>query len=129
MMINSFGNTIEQTYLTQGGENMPRKVAVTPEETESNLGLVPSSDEIGESEVEKLNRLLAAVMNYLADEEVEEIDIEFLLKNTEGLRDWWDQYRESNRKEIEEEIKQSLSDLSLEELQSIMEKIKEKEKE
>lgn len=108
---------------------MPRKVAVTPEETESNLGLVPSSDEIGESEVEKLNRLLAAVMNYLADEEVEEIDIEFLLKNTEGLRDWWDQYRESNRKEIEEEIKQSLSDLSLEELQSIMEKIKEKEKE
>lgn len=80
-----------------------------------------------EKEIEKLNRLLAAVLNYLSDDEIEEIDIDYLLKNTDGLREWWDEYRESNRNEIEEEIKNSLSELSLKELESIREKIKEKE--
>lgn len=81
-----------------------------------------------ESEVEKLNRFLAAVLNYLSDDEVEEIDIEYLLNNTEGLREWWDKYREKNRKIIEEEIKKSLEDLPLEELESLREQIKEKMK-
>lgn len=81
----------------------------------------------GNNETENLNRLLAAVMNYLSDDEVEEIDVDFLLKNTEGLQQWWDQYRESNRKELEDEIKNSLSQLSLKELEKIHDKIKEKE--
>lgn len=77
-----------------------------------------------EDEVSKLNRMLASVLNYLSDDEVEEIDIEYLLANTEGLREWWDQYRENNKKLIEEEIKKSLGSLSLEELESIREQIK-----
>lgn len=75
-------------------------------------------------EIARLNHMLAAVLNYLSDDEVAEIDIETLLNNTEGLREWWDQYREKNRKQIEVEIKQSLGDLSLEELEKIREQIR-----
>ncbi|ARK29411.1 hypothetical protein BkAM31D_05850 [Halalkalibacter krulwichiae] len=104
-----------------GGEIMPKKSTSTEvNEVQTN----PAGDE---KEIEKLNRLLASVLDYLSDDEVEEIDIEYLLTNTEGLREWWDQYRESNRKKIEEEIKKSLGELSLEELESIHDKIKEKE--
>lgn len=95
------------------GENVAKEITVEHEENK-------------EAEVEKLNRLLAAVLNYLSDDDVEEIDIEYLLKNTEGLREWWDEYREKNRKQIENEIKKSLSQLSLEQLESIREKIKDK---
>ncbi|MCM3586700.1 hypothetical protein M3182_13250 [Mesobacillus maritimus] len=77
-------------------------------------------------EIENLNRMLAAVLEYLSDDEVEEIDIEYLLENTEGLRDWWDQYREKNRKKIEEEITKSLGELTLEELEKIREQLREK---
>ncbi|MCL7748437.1 hypothetical protein [Halalkalibacter alkaliphilus] len=107
---------------------MPRKTATNNEETEKDM-----NDELSaiknkyEDELNNLNRWLAAVLNYLSDDEVEEIDIEYLLSNTEGLREWWDQYRENNRKLIEEEIKKSLGELSLEELESIREKIKDKE--
>ncbi|CAH0323873.1 hypothetical protein SRABI84_05386 [Peribacillus simplex] len=80
-----------------------------------------------ESEIAKLNRLLGAVMRYLSDDEQEEIDIEYLLENTEGLRDWWSEYRELDRKRVEEEIKNSLTDLSLEELENIREQIRTKE--
>lgn len=79
-------------------------------------------------ELSNLNRMLAAVLNYLSDDEIEEIDIEYLLDHTEGLRDWWDKYREQNRKKIEEEIKKSLDELSLEELENIREQIKGKKK-
>lgn len=79
-----------------------------------------------QDEIENLNRMLAAVLSYLSDDEVEEIDIEYLLANTEGLREWWDQYREQNRKLVEDEIRRSLSELTLKELESIREKIKEK---
>ncbi|MDZ5471377.1 hypothetical protein SM124_06415 [Bacillus sp. 31A1R] len=112
---------------------MPRKPATAnmdePEiETfEQETTKKPASTVHNEDEIEKLNRLLGVVMEYLSDDEVEEIDIEYLLKNTEGLREWWDQYRERNRKQIEEEIKKSLGELSLEELESIREKIKEKQ--
>ncbi|WP_144551488.1 hypothetical protein [Peribacillus simplex] len=80
-----------------------------------------------ESEVAKLNRLLGAVMRYLSDDEQEEIDIEYLLENTEGLRDWWSEYRELDRKRVEEEIKNSLTTLTLEELENIREQIRIKE--
>ncbi|MDQ0884198.1 hypothetical protein [Peribacillus sp. V2I11] len=80
-----------------------------------------------ESEIAKLNRLLGAVMRYLSDDEQEEIDIEYLLENTEGLRDWWSEYRELDRKRVEEEIKNSLTDLTLEELENIREQISTKE--
>lgn len=83
-----------------------------------------NSEMLNQDEVANLNRMLAAVLNYLSDEEVEVIDIEYLLENTEGLRVWWDQYRERNRKKIEEEIKKSLSDLTLEELENIREQIR-----
>lgn len=102
---------------------MPRKNAAVNEVDDNEINDQVSSKE---DEISNLNRLLAAVLNYLSDDEVEEIDIEYLLNHTEGLREWWDQYRERNRKAIEEEIKQSLSKLPLEELESIREQIKEK---
>ena len=100
---------------------MPRKSATTAAE-ESDL----ETNNLNENKMNDLNRMLAAVLNYLSDDEIEEIDIEYLFEHTEGLREWWDQYRESNRKLMEQEIKKSLSELSLEELESIHEKIKAK---
>lgn len=79
-----------------------------------------------ENEIERLNRLLGAVMRYLSDDEQEEIDIEFLLENTEGLREWWDQFREINRSRVEEQIMHSLSELPVEDLESILEQIRNK---
>lgn len=106
---------------------MPRKAAATTNESEENepIDLLPANDK-NEDEIASLTRMLAATLNYLSDDEVEEIDIETLLDQTEGLREWWNQYRESNRKHIEEEIKKSLGELSLKELEMIREKIKEK---
>ena len=107
---------------------MPRKAAPTVnEDTDQETKDVSPEIEEDEDEIANLNRMLAATLNYLSDDEVEEIDIEYLLDHTEGLRDWWDRYRESNRKEIEEEIKKSLGELSLKELEMIREQIKEKQ--
>lgn len=110
---------------------MPRKAAAVTEENDQETNELEEHEEVNkgekkEDEINNLNRMLGAVLHYLSDDEVEEIDIEYLLENTEGLRDWWDQYRERNRKQIEEEIRRSLSDLPLEELESIREQIKEK---
>ncbi len=107
---------------------MPRKVVQVGKRADKETEVSQSTKQGSkEEEITKLNRLLAAVLKYLSDDDVEEIDIEYLLKNTEGLREWWDQYRENNRKEIEEEIKKSLSELSLKELESIREKVKARE--
>ncbi|KRF51961.1 hypothetical protein ASG97_08880 [Bacillus sp. Soil745] len=100
----------------------PRNV---PAKDDLEVKDTPASTE-KESEAAKLNRLLGAVMRYLSDDEQEEIDIEYLLENTEGLRDWWSEYRELDRKRVEEEIKNSLTDLSLEELENIREQIRTK---
>ena len=54
----------------------------------------PTNTKKKEGEVDKLNRMLAAVLEYISDDEVEEIDIEYILDQTEGLRAWWNQYRE-----------------------------------
>ncbi|RBP88382.1 hypothetical protein DFO70_1144 [Cytobacillus firmus] len=108
---------------------MPKKAAAEGRDDASKNDIsekAPSTNEKSENEVSRLNRMLAAVLNYLSDDEVEEIDIEYLLANTEGLREWWDRYRENNKKQIEEEIKKSLGSLSLEELESIREQIKTK---
>lgn len=107
---------------------MPRKSAALTEEMDNETIEPELLKENKKDEIENLNRLLASVLNYLSDDEVEVIDIEYLLENTEGLQEWWDQYREKNRKQIEEEIKKSLGELSLEELESIREKIKRKDK-
>jgi hypothetical protein len=103
---------------------LPRKTAANDGELESDIQEGQSVPDIKKDEIENLNRLLGAVLNYLSDDEVEVIDIEYLLNNTEGLQEWWDQYRERNRKQIEEEIKKSLGELSIEELESLREKIK-----
>ena len=79
-----------------------------------------------DNEVTRLNHLLGAVMRYLSDDEQEEIDIEYLLENTDGLREWWDHYRELDRKRVEEQIKGSLAELPVEELESILEQIRNK---
>lgn len=101
---------------------MPRKSPQTNEETDlEKIVQIPNSQI---EEIENLTRMLAAVLDYLTDEDNEEIDVEFMLDNTEGLREWHKQYRESNRKVIEEEIKESLENLSFEELQKIREQIK-----
>jgi hypothetical protein len=77
-------------------------------------------------QIEKLEQMLAAVLHYLSDDDIEEIDIEYLLMNTENLREWWDSYREKNKKKIEDEIKGSLNMLSIKELENIREQIKKK---
>ncbi|MEQ2465269.1 hypothetical protein ACTQ5K_14090 [Niallia sp. Sow4_A1] len=102
---------------------MPRKDEEISEEVEKE----PTNTKKKEGEVEKLNRMLAAVLEYISDDEVEEIDIDYILDQTEGLRDWWNLYREKNRKRMEEEIKESLGELSLEELEKIREQIKAKQ--
>jgi transcriptional regulator with AAA-type ATPase domain len=79
-----------------------------------------------ESEVENLSQMLASVLSYLSDEEIEEIDLEYLLNHTKGLREWWEHYLENNRKQIEKEIKQSLSSLSMKDLENIKKMISEK---
>ena len=105
--------------------SMPRKQVI--EETEHKTDEATANPKIQKNaEIENLNRMLAAVLNYLSDDEIEEIDIEYLLDKTDGLREWWDQYRESNKKQIEEEITKSLGELSLQELENILEQIKEK---
>ncbi|MEK3990403.1 hypothetical protein [Robertmurraya sp. FSL R5-0851] len=103
---------------------MPRKSAQTEEETEIEKIIHLKSNQPNKDE--SLSHMLAAVLEYISDEEVEEIDFEYILDHTEGLRKWWEQYQENNRKKIEEEIKNSLSELSFEELQKIREQIKEK---
>jgi ElaB/YqjD/DUF883 family membrane-anchored ribosome-binding protein len=107
---------------------MPRKTETVTEDLVTEIKDKELHSEDHQNEIKNLNRMLAAVLNYLSDDEVEEIDIEYLLNNTEGLREWWDKYRESNKKEIEEEIIKSLGELSLRELEDIREKIKEKVK-
>jgi Asp-tRNA(Asn)/Glu-tRNA(Gln) amidotransferase C subunit len=105
-------------------EKMPRKTEKAIEVKDIN---VLSEIDVNEDEVSRLNRMLGAVMKYISDDEIVEIDIEYLLENTEGLRKWWNEYREKDRKKVEEEIKKSLSSLSLEELEKIREQINEKE--
>lgn len=106
---------------------MPRRSAQTNEATDKeNIVHLPNNQQ-NKDEVGNLSRMLAAVLDYLSDEEVEEIDVQYILENTEGLREWWNLYRESNRKLIEEEIRESLGELSLEDLQRIREQIKEKQ--
>ncbi|NMD70963.1 hypothetical protein HHO41_11720 [Bacillus sp. DNRA2] len=109
---------------------MPRKSAANDESAKPEMEeLLPENKELGsnDDEVANLSRMLSSVLKYLSDDDIEEIDIQSLLENTEGLQAWWDQYRESNRIHIEEEIKKSLGDLSLEDLESIREKIMEKQ--
>lgn len=101
---------------------MPRKAA-------ENHQVKETQDDKERNEIERLNDMLAAVLNYISDDEIEVIDIEYLLNNTDGLREWWDQYRERNRKNIEKEIVQSLGSLSIEALEELREKIRGKEKE
>lgn len=108
---------------------MPRKTATNSELNDIESADILPFNEKNKNEISSLNRMLAAVLKYLSDDKVEEIDIEYLLNHTEGLREWWDQYRESNRKQIEKEIKQSLGELSLEELENIIEQINEKRSE
>lgn len=80
-------------------------------------------EEDNNKEINHLNSMLAAVMNYLTDETVEEIDFDYLLDSTEGLRQWWNEYEEQHKREIAKEIKQSLEGLSLKELQQIKKQI------
>lgn len=105
---------------------MPRKPAQTNEETAKEKIVQLPNNQQNKDEIENLTRMLVSVLDYLSDEENEEIDIEYIFDKTEGLREWWNRYRESNRELIEEEIRESLGELSLEELQRIREKIKEK---
>ncbi|MEZ2714998.1 hypothetical protein [Niallia circulans] len=102
---------------------MPRKDVEISEEVEKEQ----TNTKKKEGEEDKLNRMLAAVLEYISDDEVEEIDIDYILDQTEGLRNWWNQYREKNRKRMEKEIKESLGELSLEELEKIREQIKAKQ--
>jgi 5'-deoxynucleotidase YfbR-like HD superfamily hydrolase len=105
---------------------MPRKSAQSEEESEKEKIVHLPNTQSKIEEVESLSQMLAAVLEYISDEEVEEIDFEYILDHTEGLRKWWDRYQENNRKKIEDEIRNSLSTLSFEELQKIREQIKEK---
>ncbi|GAA0337935.1 hypothetical protein GCM10008967_30270 [Bacillus carboniphilus] len=105
---------------------MPKKAASEQEGTEKEKNNVVPIKEEKEDQIKSLNRMLGAVLEYLSDDQIEEIDIEYLLQNTKGLQEWWDKYREQNRKKIEEEVKKSLEGLSLDELEKIREQIKQK---
>ncbi|MED3563057.1 hypothetical protein [Bacillus xiapuensis] len=104
---------------------MPRKAAQNDETIDEESKVVFLDDKEKGDESADLSRMLAAVMNYLTNDDLEELDIEYLLDSTVGLRAWWNRYRESNKKIIEEEIKKSLGDLSLKDLEKIREQIKE----
>ncbi|WP_026695531.1 hypothetical protein [Peribacillus kribbensis] len=102
---------------------MPRKPAQTNEENTDKV--VPLTANSTQEDVNsKLTRMLASVLEYLSDDEVEEIDIEYILDKTEGMREWWKNYQENNRQKIEEEIRNRLGELSLEDLHKIREQIK-----
>ncbi|KGR78040.1 hypothetical protein [Ureibacillus manganicus] len=108
---------------------MPRKSS-QPDDADMEQGIIiPNShqqEQQGHS-VDDLSRMLAAVLNYMSDDENEVIDVEFIIDNTDGLRDWWNEYKEKNRQLIEDEIKESLGELSIEELQRIRNQIKERQ--
>lgn len=106
---------------------MPRKSGQTNDEMDNeNITQLPSNVQTND-EVENLTRMLASVLDYLSDDNNEVIDVEYILDNTEGLREWQTKYLESNRKLIEEEIKESLGELSFEELQKIREQIRDRQ--
>ncbi|MBW3114646.1 MULTISPECIES: hypothetical protein [Bacillaceae] len=93
--------------------------------TKSSTSIKSENEQVQQNEtIEKLEQMLAAVLHYLSDDEIEEIDIDYLLTNTEDLREWWEGYRKRNKKKLENEIKASLGTLSLEELEKIHEQIK-----
>lgn len=103
---------------------MPRKSSQPSEENDmEDVVQIPNVQQ-NQEKIDQLSRMLASILTYLSDEENEEIDIGYIFDNTEGLRDWWNEYKENNRKLIEEEIRESLGELSLEELQRIREQIK-----
>ncbi|MGX6445165.1 hypothetical protein ACWM35_18275 [Neobacillus sp. K501] len=106
---------------------MARKSSINNEVSETEVDEPSPNIYRSDNEIENLTRMLAAVLEYLSDEDLEEIDIEFLLDDTEGLREWWDRYRERSRKQIEKDIKASLGILSLKELESIHEQIRERQ--
>lgn len=114
----------ELSFIKIGAMTMPQKSPENNEEFDQEELVKALNNKSTKDEVSNLSRMLAAVLDYLSDDENEEIDIEYIFDKTEGLRDWWVQYQENNRKLIEEEIKESLSDLSFEELQRIREQIK-----
>ena len=93
-----------------------------PKKNDENNDVLVQKNE----ELEKLEEMLSAVLHYLSDDDIEEIDIEYLLEKTDNLREWWGSYREKNKKKLEDEIKKSLNRLSLEELENIREQIKNK---
>ncbi len=102
---------------------MPKKPSQSNEELDKeNIDQIPNSHQ-NNDEIDNLTRMLASVLDYLSDEDNEEIDIGYIFDNTKGLREWWSRYQESNRKLIEEEIRESLSKLSLEQLNKIREQI------
>lgn len=114
-----------------GAETMPRKFTQNSEELDAEKMVLASnaqqnSNQQSKDEVDKLTRMLASVLEYLSDEDTDEIDIGYIFDNTEGLKEWWNQYKEKNRKVIEEEIKQSLGELSLEDLNKILKQLKDK---
>lgn len=103
---------------------MPRKSSQPNEENDmEDVVQIPNVQQ-NQEKIDQLSRMLASILTYLSDEENEEIDIGYIFDNTEGLRDWWNEYKENNRKLIEEEIRESLGELSLEELQRIRVQIK-----
>lgn len=102
---------------------MPRKSAQSNEESDNEIVPLPSMQQ-NQGEVEDLKRMLAAVLEYLSDDSNEEIDVGYLFDSTEGLREWWTQYQENNRKKIEDEITASLGELTLEDLNKIRDQVK-----
>ncbi|WP_043931943.1 hypothetical protein [Bacillus sp. EB01] len=102
---------------------MPKKSDKNMDSPENTVVPLPGSKQ-NNDEVVELTRMLAAVLEYISDDTLEVIDIEYLLDETEGLKDWWEHYQENNRKSLEDEIRNSLSDLSLDDLQKIREQIK-----
>lgn len=105
---------------------MPRQTNSVMEEKEKGVKVTTQMKDNDATENARLNRMLGDVMKYISNEEIQEIDIEYILEQTDGLREWWGEYQKHERKRVEEAIKKSLNELSLDELEKISEKIREK---
>lgn len=105
-------------------ENIAENKAVEGTEPVFMKNTAPQQEADDGMEKESLIRMLGEVLEYLTRDDLEELDIEYLFDHTEGLREFWTFYREKNKKELAEEIKNALDHLPFEELEKIREQIK-----
>ena len=77
-------------------------------------------------EADNVTRLLCSVLRKL-EKASNSMEFEHIVNVTEGLKNWWESHKEIDRKRIEQEVKkaeESLSDLSKEAREMLIERLK-----